>query len=98
LHAATAVCALAAFFTLYTRHYFWARLFAAAQVSLILWGWALAQFPNLLGSRFTLFNAAAPAVTLRLMLIALACGAFVLFPSLYCLYRVFRRSGQDAPI
>ena len=96
LHATTAVCALAAFYTLYTRRYFWARLFAAAQVSLILWGWALAQFPDLLGPHFTLFNAAAPAVTLRVMLIALGSGSFILLPSLYCLYRVFRRSDKDA--
>ena len=76
--------------------YHWARVLAAAQVSLILWGWALAQFPAIAGPHYTIFNCAAPEVTLRLMLIALACSVCVLIPSLYCLYRVFATGEEEA--
>ena len=45
LHVATAASAIAGFGLLWLRHYQSARLAAAAQVSFILWGWALTQYP-----------------------------------------------------
>jgi cytochrome d ubiquinol oxidase subunit II len=47
LQLATAGAAVGALWALYTRRFRLARLLAAAQVALILWGWALAQFPSL---------------------------------------------------
>jgi cytochrome d ubiquinol oxidase subunit II len=94
LHAATAVAALAALAALWSRRYRLARLCAAAQVSLILWGWALAQQPYLVRPDLTLGNAAAPPVTLRLLLGVLAAGAVVTFPAFYYLFRVFGRLRQ----
>ena len=73
-----------------------ARLGAAAQASLILWGWPLAQYPYLLPPDLTIAQAAAPSTTLRLVLIALGLGALVLFPSLAYLFRVFKSTEGTA--
>lgn len=104
LHIATAVCALGAFAALWRRKYRLARLCAAGQVTLILWGWALAQYPYMVGSDFTVYFAAAPRETLRLLLMTLCAGALVLFPSFYYLFRVFKSRtvfsgvpGEDGP-
>ena len=90
LQLATGGAALGAFVALWRRRYPWARACAIAQVTLILGGWAAAQRPYLIAPDVTLASAAAPAGTLRLLLIALALGAGVLFPSLYFLFKVFK--------
>ena len=74
------------------RRFLAARIGAAAQATAILWGWPLAQFPYLLPPDLTIEAAAAPATTLRLVLITLAIGALLLFPSLFYLFRVFKSS------
>ena len=90
LHFLTAVAALSAFFTLWIRRYKVARVCAAAQVTLILLGWAFAQFPNVVEPDMTLWSAAAPQITLQLLLGALVAGALLLFPSYYYLFRIFK--------
>jgi cytochrome d ubiquinol oxidase subunit II len=90
LHVLTGVAAVVALAALWRRRYGAARVAAACQVSLILWGWSLSQYPYILPPDLTIAGAAAPAVTLRLVLGALALGAVVLFPSLYYLFRVFK--------
>ena len=90
LHLLTGVAALLAFGALWRRRYRVARVAAAAQVALILWGWGLSQYPYLLPPDLTIAEAAAPRVTLELALIALIAGAIVLFPSLFYLFRVFK--------
>src|SRR5258708_25096251 len=90
LHLGTAVVAVGAFYTLWIRKYRVARLCAAAQVTLILLGWALAQFPYLVEPDMTIYSAAAPHNTLQLLIIALAAGVLVLFPSYYFLFHVFK--------
>jgi cytochrome d ubiquinol oxidase subunit II len=92
LHLFTAVFAVGAFYFLWARKYRLARVCAAAQLTLILLGWALAQFPHLLEPDITIASAAAPRITLQLLLGALAAGALVLFPSYYYLFRVFKRT------
>src|SRR6476619_2154279 len=62
------------------------RVCAAAQVTLILLGWAFAQFPHLVEPDLTINSAAAPQITLQLLLGALAAGAILLFPSYYYLF------------
>jgi cytochrome d ubiquinol oxidase subunit II len=96
LHVATGVAAVLAIGALWRRAYRAARVAAAAQVSLILWGWGLAQYPYVVPPTLTIADAAAPRITLTLVLWALAAGALVLFPSLAYLFRVFKRSGQGA--
>lgn len=90
LQLATAATALVAFGALIVRRYRLARLAAGAQVSLIVWGWGISQYPYLVPSTLTLHDAAAPAITLRLTLWALALGAVILVPSLAYLFRVFK--------
>ena len=89
---ATAVSAVTALLALRARRYRLARVAAAAQVSLILWGWVVAQYPYLIPPDLTVANAAAPAITLKLVLGALAVGGALLIPSLYYLFRVFKSS------
>jgi cytochrome d ubiquinol oxidase subunit II len=86
----TVAVGLGALGALWARRYALARALGVAQVTLILWGWAAAQYPYLVPPSLTLTNAAAGPATLRLLLIALVAGALVLFPSFYYLYRVFK--------
>jgi cytochrome d ubiquinol oxidase subunit II len=90
LHLATAICAIGAFISLGRRNYKLARFCAVAQVALILWGWALAQYPSIVEPDISIYSTAAPRETLRLLLLALAAGALILFPSFYYLFRVFK--------
>jgi cytochrome d ubiquinol oxidase subunit II len=90
LHGVTAVAAIAALWALWTRRWRLARSTAIVQVSCIIWGWGLAQYPYLLPPDLTYAAAAAPPVTLKLVLGALAAGLLVLVPSLYYLFRVFK--------
>lgn len=90
LHFFTAVFATGAFYALWMRKYRLARTCAAVQATLILLGWALAQFPFLVEPDITIASAAAPRITLQLLLGALAAGAILLFPSYYYLFRIFK--------
>jgi len=90
LHFFTAVFALSAFYTLWIRRYRLARVFAAGQVTLILLGWAFAQYPHLVEPNITITSAAAPRITLELLFGALAAGAILLFPSYYYLFWIFK--------
>jgi len=96
LQAFTALAAFTAIAALWTRHYQLARLAAAAQVSLVLWGWALVQYPFIVPPLMTIRDAAAPRITLELLLLALSVGAVVLVPSLLYLFRTFSRGRSDA--
>ena len=84
------VAALVVFWALWQRRYRLARVAAAGQVGLILWGWGVAQYPYMLPPDLTIAGAAAPRKTLELVLIAVGVGAVVLFPSLYYLFKVFK--------
>jgi cytochrome d ubiquinol oxidase subunit II len=61
-----------------------------AQVTLILLGWAFAQYPHIVEPDLTIGSAAAPAATLKLLLGALVAGVVLLFPSYYYLFRIFK--------
>jgi len=86
----TSAAAIATFWSLWRRRYRLARVAAAAQVSLIVLGWGLAQYPNMLPPSLTIAQAAAPRVTLELALIAVLAGSVVLLPSLYYLFKIFK--------
>ena len=102
LQLAIAVAALGAFAALRARRWKLARIAAAAQVTLVLWGWMLAQFPYVVPPELTLRDAAAPRITPRITLVlllwALAGGAVILLPSLWYLYRTFNASRSGAPM
>jgi cytochrome d ubiquinol oxidase subunit II len=90
LQCVTGVAAVTAIGALLTRRYRLARTAAVVQVSGIVWGWGLAQFPALVPGVHTIASAAAPTVTLRLVLIEVAGGMVVLVPSLWYLFRIFK--------
>lgn len=89
LHVCTATAAITAIVALWRRSFRLARVAAAAQVSLILWGWVLAQYPFIVPMTLSIRQASAPSVTLTLLLIGLGVGAAVLIPSLRYLLRTF---------
>ncbi len=93
--ALTVIVALLAAWALWSRRFALARLAAPAVVALVLAGWALAQYPYLIPNRWTIDAAAAPPITLELVLGAVMLGSLVLFPSLFYLMKVFKgqRSG-----
>lgn len=90
LHILTAIFALGAFYALWTRRYRAARVCTAGQVTVILLGWAFAQFPYIVEPDISISSAAAPQITLRLLLGALIAGALLLFPSYFYLFRIFK--------
>ena len=97
LQLATGAAAITAIVALWTRRFALARFAAAAQVSLILWGWALAQFPFIVPPTLSIRGTAAPDVTLTLLLIGVAVGAAVLIPSLRFLFRLALSQSDHAP-
>jgi cytochrome bd ubiquinol oxidase subunit II len=90
LHLATGLSAVAVFTALWLRRFALARVLACLQVTCIFWGWTASQYPYLVPPDLTIERAAAPPVTLRLTLWALAGGTLVLAPSLFYLFRVFK--------
>ncbi|MDX6548572.1 MAG: cytochrome bd ubiquinol oxidase subunit [Gaiellales bacterium] len=97
----SAVSGLATILLLATRRYGPARLAAAIAVAGVVAGWPLAQRPRFLPG-LTIAEAAASRATLVGLMIAIAAGALVLFPSLALLFRLLLRgafdvSGTDVP-
>jgi cytochrome bd ubiquinol oxidase subunit II len=90
----TTLSAITAILALRSRRFYLARIAAVGQVSFVLVGWALAQFPHLVTPNVTIQNAAAPESTLKLLLLALGAGAVVLLPSLLYLLQIFKRQEQ----
>lgn len=91
LHLLTAIAAVTALTALVMRRFALARIAAASQAVLIIVGWARAQYPYIVPPDLTLHEAAAPPATLGLLVGALTLGSVLLFPSLWYLFRVFRR-------
>ena len=86
----TSLFAVVALVALWLRRFVLARLAAIGQVILILVGWSVAQYPNLVTPDVTVANSAAPESTLRLLVIALGFGAMLLLPSLGYLFWIFK--------
>jgi cytochrome bd ubiquinol oxidase subunit II len=95
LHLATGITAVLVLLALWLRWFRLARIGAALQVTLIFWGWPLAQYPYLVPPDLTVANSAAPATTLRMVLIALGVGGVVLLPSLWYLFQIFKTVPAD---
>jgi cytochrome d ubiquinol oxidase subunit II len=90
LLAWTSLMSMVALAALWRRWFALARIAAIGQVTLILAGWCLAQYPNLITPDVTVNNTCAPEITLRLLVLALGAGAIVLLPSLAFLFHVFK--------
>jgi cytochrome d ubiquinol oxidase subunit II len=76
------------------RRYGRARIAAAAQVTFILWGWVLSQYPFVIPNGVTIDDAASPRRTLELLLAGLAIGFAILIPALRYLFRLFDLKGR----
>jgi cytochrome d ubiquinol oxidase subunit II len=87
---ATGLFSVGALAAVWKRRYRLARVLAMAQITFIIAGWGLAQFPFLIGPDLTFTNSAAPDSVLRVLIQALAAGAILLFPSLWYLFRIFK--------
>ncbi|MBV8416507.1 MAG: cytochrome d ubiquinol oxidase subunit II [Verrucomicrobia bacterium] len=94
LLAWTVLSALMATLSLCFSRFYLARIAAAMQVTFILAGWGLAQFPHLVTPDVTIQTAAAPESTLKLLLLALGAGAVVLLPSLFYLFQIFKTQAE----
>lgn len=92
---AAVAAAIAAIAALVTRRYAVARVAAIVWTILLIGGWALAQRPYLIPPDVTVAGAAAPTVTLKLVIITLGAGSVLLIPSLYWLLKLFRRTPVD---
>jgi len=95
LHLATGVTAIGVLASLWFRRFRLARAGAGLQVTLIFWGWAMAQYPFLIPPDLTIRGAAAPETTLRVVLIGLAVGGAILAPSLWYLFHIFKTVPAD---
>lgn len=96
LQLVTGVAALTAIGALLTRRYRIARAAAVVQVSAIVWGWGLAQFPWMVPGVHSITSAAAPAVTQRLVAYGLAAGSLFVVPSLWVLFSLFKSDTMSA--
>ncbi|HQY31410.1 MAG TPA: cytochrome d ubiquinol oxidase subunit II [Thermomicrobiales bacterium] len=74
----------------WNRHYPLARVSAAAEVIVLIVGWALAQYPYLVVPDLTYQNAAASDAMLKVSLIAFGIGSLLLIPSLALLFALFK--------
>jgi cytochrome d ubiquinol oxidase subunit II len=72
-----------------------ARVTAALAVAAVLWAWALAQYPDLLGRSLTIQAAAATHEVLLATAISMAVGSAILVPSLAWLYTLFQRAPAE---
>ncbi len=79
------------------RRYRLARVAAALEVTAVLWGWALAQWPYLIYPDVTVEAAAASPTVLRFVLLTLPVGGSLLAASLGLLFAVFKGANPAAP-
>ena len=92
----TGVVALCAIWTIWKRQFHRARILVPIQVTLIVFGWGLAQYPYLVAPDLTFSNTAAPDAVLRPLLIVLIVGGVLLVPAFWYLYAVFKGTVQKA--
>lgn len=95
LLVAGAMLLIFSFFFVMKEKYVWARVTAAGQVIVLLWGWALAQWPYIMYPDLTLMDAKAPDATIRFVLQIVPVGMIVLVPSLWLLFRVFKTDQME---
>jgi cytochrome d ubiquinol oxidase subunit II len=89
------VCFAGSAWSVFSRRYVLSRLFAAAEIALLILGWGLAQHPYLVYPDITFVAVAAPQATLRFLVLSLPVGAALILPSLWFLFRVFKN--VDSP-
>jgi cytochrome d ubiquinol oxidase subunit II len=73
-----------------------ARVAVVGQVVLVLWAWAIGQWPYLVPPDLTISGSAAPQATLNAMVVVIVIGGVLLLPSLWLLFRVFKARNPEA--
>ena len=87
----SALAGLVSLVLLYRRRFSAARLTAGLAVGSVLWGWAVAQYPNLLVGSLTIGQASAAEATLVALLASLLVGAVLVVPSMVALFVLSQR-------
>ena len=87
----SALAGLVSLVLLQRRRFGAARLTAGLAVGAILWGWAVAQYPDLLVGSLTVAQASALEATLVALLISLLVGAVLVVPSMIALFVLSQR-------
>lgn len=90
------ILALVSLWAVATRRFAIARYAAAGQVTMLLWGWAFAQWPYIIYPDLTFDSAAAPDSTLGFLLATAPVGGLLLIPSLVLLFVVFKARNLEA--
>ncbi|OHV42725.1 cytochrome d ubiquinol oxidase subunit II [Pseudofrankia sp. BMG5.36] len=98
LVAASAVGGLGALALVWRRRFTAARLAAGLAAAAVLWGWAVAQYPDIVVGQATVDGAAAPEANLRALLVAIAAGMLVILPALVALFRLFAHPEPAEPV
>ncbi len=75
----------------------WYRSLAAAAVGALVLAWGVAQSPNLLPGQLTIAQAAAPAPTLVLLVVAALVVVLIIGPSMGLLYYLDQRGALESP-
>lgn len=88
-------CGPVAIRAIWRRHYRLARFLAGTEVTMLLAGWALAQYPSSLMPGVTFTRAAAPEAMMRGLPMGYAVGSLIMVPSLILLVS---RSGCGRPV
>jgi len=86
----TAAFGVLSLWLLVRRRYVAVRVTAALAVTAVLWGWGVAQYPDILVGATTVSAAAAPHDTLVALIASLSAGTAVLLPALVVLYTLFQ--------
>ena len=94
LQILTGAVALWAIWTIWKRQFRLACILVPIQVTLIVFGWGLAQYPYLVTPDLTFSNTAAPDAVLRPLLIVLVVGGVLLVPAFWYLYAVFKGTAR----
>ena len=68
------------------------RVLAVGAVVAVIWGWGVAQYPDILPGSLSLADAAAPSGSLEALLVVFVVAAVVIAPSLALLYYLDQRS------
>lgn len=93
LVAAAAIGGLASIGMLARERFAGVREMAAAAVGAVVAGWGVAQYPDLLGTRLSIDEAAAPRATLGILVGVAAAAGLLVLPSLVALFRLTAAPG-----
>jgi cytochrome d ubiquinol oxidase subunit II len=95
--ALSAAAGLSTLLLLWRARYQTARVTAALAVAAVLWGWAAAQYPYLIGGELSLDQAATAPASVEITLTLLVAGLAILAPAVFILFRVFARPESLGP-